>query len=300
LVASVSAAGGDYDYHKLGADWPDNFKECAGAFQSPIDLSTDPKNSKFTWVPIAEDGFGKKYTNQATDIQIVWKGGHTTQVAINKSGQDFQQYVSKIARKVYKEGKSPFSKDEPYQGLGDVFNGAQFHFHSESEHTIDGQRFDFEMHAVHLIDPKMASESEFFASAMGVIFDREKYTVKLTDSQRKIIDNFFDSMQWDQTNDPLVPLVNFGDLYNMLDMSNRWVYKGSLTTPPCSANGHVYFNVIKNVYPISEKHYEQFRKQLERGAHELGKTGNYRVIQEIKGQNPIMLYSGELVEEEAN
>jgi carbonic anhydrase len=29
-------------------------------------------------------------------------------------------------------------------------NAAQFHFHAKSEHTIDGQQFDFEMHTVHL------------------------------------------------------------------------------------------------------------------------------------------------------
>jgi len=29
------------------------------------------------------------------------------------------------------------------------FNALQFHFHTGSEHTIDGKRHDFEMHIVH-------------------------------------------------------------------------------------------------------------------------------------------------------
>lgn len=34
------------------------------------------------------------------------------------------------------------------------FNGWQFHFHSPSEHSIDGKILDLEMHIVHLIEDK--------------------------------------------------------------------------------------------------------------------------------------------------
>jgi carbonic anhydrase len=61
----------------------------------------------------------------------------------------------------------------------------------------------------------------------------------------------------------------------MVDTRNRWVYKGSVTTPPCAT--FVYWNVVRDVYPISAKHYEQYLSQLER-VHGLRQLGNYREI----------------------
>lgn len=57
-------------------------------------------------------------------------------------------------------------------GTPEKFNAVQFHFHSESEHTIEGQRFDFEMHIVHL---PAENKNGFFAAALGLIFDTKNY-----------------------------------------------------------------------------------------------------------------------------
>jgi carbonic anhydrase len=51
-------------------------------------------------------------------------------------------------------------------------------------------------------------------------------------------------MEWSTgVSDPLVAEVPYGDLMMMVDMTNRWVYKGSVTTPPCAR--FVYWNVVK-------------------------------------------------------
>jgi len=55
----------------------------------------------------------------------------------------------------------------------------------------------------------------------------------VSDEMVDIIDTFFDSMQWTETNDPKVAEVPYGDLMMAADSNNRWVYKGSVTTPPC-------------------------------------------------------------------
>lgn len=52
--------------------------------------------------------------------------------------------------------------------------------------------------------------------------------------------------------DPTVDLIAFKSLMEMVDLENRWTYKGSLTTPPCSTN--LYWNVVRTVYPIKAKH----------------------------------------------
>ena len=66
-----------------------------------------------------------------------------------------------------------------------------------------------------------------------------------------------------------------------LNMRERWTYKGSVTTPPCKTA--VYWNVLRTVYPIKQKHLDQFKAQLARNTEQkpktLAETGNWRVIQ---------------------
>lgn len=60
----------------------------------------------------------------------------------------------------------------------------------------------------------------------------------------------------------------------MVDMDNRWSYRGSVTTPPCKEN--VYWNVLRTVYPVKQKHLDLFKAELELDG--LLKFGNYRLI----------------------
>jgi len=72
---------------------------------------------------------------------------------------------------------------------------------------------------------------------------------------------------------------------NELDFGNRWVYKGSLTTPPCTET--IYWNVLDTVYPIKEQHLNWFKDRLgSRGSAQLKEKGNFRVVQQIKDQDP--------------
>jgi hypothetical protein len=69
--------------------------------------------------------------------------------------------------------------------------------------------------------------------------------------------------------------VPYGDLMNMVDTTRRWVYKGSVTTPPCDT--YVYWNVLRSIYPVKQKHLDLFKQQLAR-TEGLEGTGNWRVI----------------------
>jgi len=122
-----------------------------------------------------------------------------------------------------------------------------------------------EMHTVHIADNAGLAESSGFGyAAMGIMFSVNEYTADLTESQQLVIDKFFDSMHWTSPqagktkddhhgddhgdghrllagdapvangDDPIADKVNYGELMMMVNMDKRWVYKGSVTTPPCA------------------------------------------------------------------
>lgn len=160
------------------------------------------------------------------------------------------------------------------------YSAAQFHFHVKSEHTINGRRYDMEMHTVHLAQKSRrlladdaATTSDDgkapFASAVGIIFDRYNYDPTVTAEERLVIDKFFDAINFGSTSttkdakgytelakDVDIP---YGQLTKTVNFASRWAYQGSLTTPPCTTS--VYFQVVDRVLPISQKHYDAYVAQ---------------------------------------
>ena len=126
------------------------------------------------------------------------------------------------------------------------------------------------MHTVHVADEVQGGVPY---AALGIFFSLNKYSRKMEDWETAIIDEFFDSLQWNEEN-AVVHKVTYGKLMNMVDTNNRWTYRGSVTTPPCAAS--VYWNVLRTVYPIKKKHLDLFKNQLKRAG--MQDTGNFRVI----------------------
>jgi len=228
-LGSASAAGVPFDYRLNGADWKNAYPDCGKTNQSPINLSS--KADAYKRYASVEDNFVKNYNNQYEDVGVVWTNGKTTQVALEDGPNTFS---SQLAKEVF--------------GAKTTYNGAQFHFHAGSEHTVDGKRHDFEMHTVHVENGDTPNPNGFSHAAMGVMFSVNDHTAKLNNAQVKIIDTFFETLQLSKQTDPLVDMVTYGDLMMMVDMENRWIYKGSVTTPPC--HRFVYWNLLQTVYPI--------------------------------------------------
>ena len=107
------------------------------------------------------------------------------------------------------------------------------------------------------------------------MFSVDDFNVKLSKAEQLNIDTFFETLAWSKTDDPQVNLITFGDLMNMVDMNNRWIYSGSNTIPPCKQD--VYWNVLHTIYPIKRAHLDQFKAQLARVAGLEG-VGNFREI----------------------
>jgi len=87
---------------------------------------------------------------------------------------------------------------------------------------------------------------------------------------------------------PIVSEINYGELVNNLNTSYRWVYSGSVTTPPCAKA--VYWNVIATVMPIKERHLKLFKDVItKKSPNYVGSTGNYRVICKLDKQDPKLM-----------
>lgn len=84
----------------------------------------------------------------------------------------------------------------------------------------------------------------------------------------KTVNEFFDSLKFENipptgkaekhvlNDNATVPLAN---LVGLQSGAGRWVYTGSLTTPPCTVG--VFFQVYDRVLPISRKHLNMYLAQ---------------------------------------
>lgn len=146
------------------------------------------------------------------------------------------------------------------------------------------------MHTVHY--PKEA-ENGFIAAAVGIMFSVQENTAQLTNAESEVIDAFFEGLKWDdETGSAVSDMILYGDLMEMVDSNNRWMYKGSVTTPPCAT--YVYWNVLSTIYPISQKHLDLFvQKQLGQDPDgTLAGYGNWREIQTEDDHGVIYISDG--------
>lgn len=160
---------------------------CGGDHQSPINLRFDFEKASYK-----TDAIFKHYED-FTGAKIGWLG---------------EKYSAKVNLPgAYASGVSDFKPNyfkADTLGLKATFYGAQFHFHSQSEHTINNVRYDFEMHTVHLpgtentyVEDGLNKEAGYFGSVQGIIFDTKNYDESVTPEEVDIIDSFFDSLQMD-------------------------------------------------------------------------------------------------------
>jgi len=160
------------------------------------------------------------YENYADDAnkKMKWKGGHTWQV----------DFTDGVMTRVDENG----NKSE--------WNPAQVHIHTPSEHTVEGNHHDAEIHFVHT-----SPESGAYA-VLGVFFD------EVADAD----DNPY-LATW--INDATNQLKNqaAGKTVDMqvktfmqtLKEKDFWAYDGSLTTPPCTEG--LKWHVMKKAQEMS-------------------------------------------------
>jgi len=165
--------------------WKDctNNADCGGQVQSPVDIT------------------GATAEATLSDITFEYDSSKT---AIVNNGHTLQWN--------YDAGSSILFNGTPYDLL-------QFHFHTPSEHTINGQHYAMEVHFVH----KNASTGKL--AVVGIFFNEG--------AENPLLQEFMDHLpaSKDATYDNAAKFI----ASDLLPKGNSYyTYPGSLTTPPCS------------------------------------------------------------------
>lgn len=144
--------------------------------------------------------------------------------------------------------------------------GMQYHFHSPSEHSIDGKLLDLELHIVHKIENKykVGVDSQFSNGVMGFLFKcmPESFFLEVN-AKNPDIDIYYhdrflsdmvdlESQRMGKDQRPL----DLKKFISLLDFNRRWTYQGSLTTIPCSEG--ILWNVLEHVIPITQQTLDKF------------------------------------------
>jgi carbonic anhydrase len=180
-----------FDYAQQGKDWP---QLCSlGKKQSPINIDTKQStcDSGLRFDLIFTQGL-RTFTTETNGYSLSVHDEVSSLVATDVEGHLFQSTAH------------------------------EFHFHSPSEHTINHQHFDLELHIVHTADTQAGPKH---LSVIGILF--------------KVNDNagphpFIDAL--DAQNTGKAVKVDIQSLLGSKVNSklNYFSYEGSLTTPPCT------------------------------------------------------------------
>ncbi len=214
VLAGAAHASGDHHHASWsygGETGPEawgklksEYSACTGNQQSPINI-------------VAKQAL----ESDMTKIKFDWSD---TALQVKNNGHTIQAN--------YDEGSS-------IKVNGDKFDLLQFHFHSPSEHALNGELYDMEAHFVHKAD-----NGEL--AVVGVFFKEGK--------ENKALAPIWNNMpQHVETKDVAGIKINGEDLLPK-DTKEYFHYMGSLTTPPCSE--------VVNWYVLAEP-IEASKEQIE-------------------------------------
>ncbi|EEF42872.1 carbonic anhydrase, putative [Ricinus communis] len=204
----------EFDYiqgsEKGPEKWGELKKEWAscknGTLQSPIDMS----NQRVKIIPKSGDlkrnyrSCNSTVKNRGHDISLQWEGHKAGSVNINGTGYFLQQC----------------------------------HWHSPSEHTINGRRYDMELHMVHeSTDPNVKNK----IAVTGILYKIGQPDAFLS----KLLGNVI-SMT-DHKQDRNMGMINPNEI--KMGGKRYYRYEGSLTVPPCTEG--VIWTINKKIRTVS-------------------------------------------------
>jgi carbonic anhydrase len=228
LPTATPTCNENWTYEGRGSNW-----ECIcseGQQQSPIDL---PKKDDATLSPI----------RPVLNYEVIKAGEPAESIDMMNRVQDGLGIDDSVkiryhngAIKILHPNLGKLVKID-----GSVFMGEEIQFHTPSEHTIAGQRFDMEMHVIH------------YGYSQGDIAKQAVLSFLFKKSPGKY-NKFIDSLDFYSLPNPI---NNYRELYNDIYIPNVlfssdddripvmtpfsfYTYEGSLTFPPCTERTTYY------------------------------------------------------------
>ncbi|KAH6837805.1 hypothetical protein C2S53_013965 [Perilla frutescens var. hirtella] len=151
---------------------------------------------------------------------------------------------------------------------GKAYNLKQMHWHSPSEHRINGKQFAAELHLVHVAD-------DGSVSVVAILFDYGHPDPLIAKMQKQLDKLAYEVKRHDER-----PII-FGPFHptEVRRKSHKYYrYVGSFTTPPCTQS--VIWHILAKVRSISRAQVEALRAPLD-----LGCKHNARPCQPINGRH---------------
>ncbi|EAZ92094.1 carbonic anhydrase [Crocosphaera chwakensis] len=207
------------------------YETCStGLFQSPIHLTSSNL--------IRENGNIETHY-QATPL-VINNNGHTIEVN-------------------YKPGSYVLINGQKYELK-------QFHFHTPSEHSLNGKKSEMELHLVH--------QNEQGKIAVIGLFIKEG---QANPTLATIWENLSEKQGIQEVKNKTINGANF-----IVNNPTYFHYQGSLTTPPCSEN--VLWNMITEPIEASRQQIEQFMDLYPMNARPI-QEHNDRLVELIMNQS---------------
>ncbi|XP_035691928.1 carbonic anhydrase 2-like isoform X2 [Branchiostoma floridae] len=227
-TANAQHGGWGYSSDNGPATWPNNYPNwCNGQKQSPIDVQSKSAVQK-SFPALNFKGFD---TPPADAQMRIKNNGHAIQVdLLSKTGKTDNYQISG-------------------GGLPGTYNVLQFHFHWGSEHTVNGKRYDAEMHMVtwntKYRDVYEARDNNGLATFSVPI----AATSQTANPGMQNIVSQLSNVANKGMNYTYPTSFSVNSLFPA-DKANYWRYMGSLTTPKC--NEVVVWTIFKTSLKISQ------------------------------------------------
>ncbi|KAJ3677030.1 hypothetical protein LUZ60_002754 [Juncus effusus] len=208
---------------------------------------TSSEETDFGYTPGTENG-PEHWGQLNTNWTICGTGHAQSPIDLLNERVQVQPYLGRLVRS-YQPAKATINNrghdievkwDEDAGSIrieGTTYNLLQLHWHSPSEHTINGRRYEMEMHMVHTsTDGKIAVIGFLYQYGLPDPFlaEMEPYIKKVADATGK---------------EEEIGLVDASKIKRGSRKYYRYI--GSLTTPPCTEG--LIWTIVKKVKSVSRE-----------------------------------------------